>query len=542
MRDTFSVGLLSEEVVATGSTTARSLAARFGDVLNVKDYGAVGDGAADDTAAIQEALHKARDNRPRGGIVFCPKGTYLITSSLIINADTILMGEGSFGGRATKLLARTDITMLTTPGVSGVTYEACDIIGIHFENTATTVTNYHVHLINPILCTVERCYFRSDPDMTGSNVGGLRGTRNGGSFGDAHTIYVSRCLFNHASIAVNSITDCQIVQNEIWGTNRVFAVEFVNSASSSMIACDLIAGTTAAVVITGTKNQNYEYRFFNVDFASPNTNGGAGCSFTDVERTKIIGCTFTANDEQGLRITDSDNIGIIGNSFLDNNDDDNSFDDILITGVSLSPRRIQIIGNTFERTGTTDTNLGNAIRLLASGATPQNINIAFNTIEDTTEYTVPAIVANLADTDTVFENDGGGITNTTRQGGRLLDMDYFQDNVAASQVAVPLRRGSSGVSQITSYTMSYPGSVIAISVRSNAARTAGTLTVEVIISGSDTGLTAVLDGTNTTVDVTTQDADLDTFSTTSQIAVRITTDASWLPVTADISVEVTVEV
>src|SRR6266540_2502463 len=34
-------------VTATGSTTARSLAARAADVVNVKDYGAVGDGVAD---------------------------------------------------------------------------------------------------------------------------------------------------------------------------------------------------------------------------------------------------------------------------------------------------------------------------------------------------------------------------------------------------------------------------------------------------------------------------------------------------------------
>lgn len=41
---------------ATGSSTARSLAARFADTVNVKDYGALADGSTNDTAAWQAAI------------------------------------------------------------------------------------------------------------------------------------------------------------------------------------------------------------------------------------------------------------------------------------------------------------------------------------------------------------------------------------------------------------------------------------------------------------------------------------------------------
>lgn len=78
-------------VTATGSTTARSLANRFADVVNVRDFGAVGNGVADDTAAIQAALNYAET---KSGTVFVPFGTYKCTSSLLVKSISII-GEGT---------------------------------------------------------------------------------------------------------------------------------------------------------------------------------------------------------------------------------------------------------------------------------------------------------------------------------------------------------------------------------------------------------------------------------------------------------------
>jgi hypothetical protein len=62
------------------------LANRFADVVNVKDFGAVGDGMADDTAAIQAALNSGN------AIVFIPEGNYKITASITIPENVTLEG------------------------------------------------------------------------------------------------------------------------------------------------------------------------------------------------------------------------------------------------------------------------------------------------------------------------------------------------------------------------------------------------------------------------------------------------------------------
>ncbi len=61
-------------------------------IFDVKRYGALGDGVADDTATIREAIAAA--DAAGGGIVYFPKGRYRVTGNLSVGSGITLGGEG----------------------------------------------------------------------------------------------------------------------------------------------------------------------------------------------------------------------------------------------------------------------------------------------------------------------------------------------------------------------------------------------------------------------------------------------------------------
>lgn len=105
--------------------------------VSVKDYGAIGDGVANDTAAIQAAVNWAR-SQTRGASVFFPRGTYLtdgVDCSNSNNAEfekTIrLYGEGRFLSVIKPRIPNT--VMLNLQGRNNAIVEK-----LMFDSTGTT--------------------------------------------------------------------------------------------------------------------------------------------------------------------------------------------------------------------------------------------------------------------------------------------------------------------------------------------------------------------------------------------------------------------
>ncbi len=100
------------------------------DMLNVKDFGAVGDGKADDTAAIQAALDKAKAG-PRGSSVFVPAGEYRVTRTLTVQ-NCLLTGLPS-GGWPADAGPLPTLQVDHTEGPCVVASHAASINGMNFN-------------------------------------------------------------------------------------------------------------------------------------------------------------------------------------------------------------------------------------------------------------------------------------------------------------------------------------------------------------------------------------------------------------------------
>lgn len=91
MTTSLAAAILLGSVAATADAE-EILFPRDAGILNVKDFGAKGDGLHDDTVAIQKAL----DKYPNGGrIIYLPHGVYRIT-------DTLRWPHGTVGGQEEK--------------------------------------------------------------------------------------------------------------------------------------------------------------------------------------------------------------------------------------------------------------------------------------------------------------------------------------------------------------------------------------------------------------------------------------------------------
>mgnify|MGYP007071577223 CR=1 FL=1 len=134
----------SNAVTAAGSTTARTLAARFGDMLSPEDFGAVGDGSTDDKTPLTNWLNAVMASSSRCG--YMPAKTYAISGALpnITVSGVTIVGAGpssshdvgSAGGTILKAITNSGFTMMTvapTEGASAQRLDSVRIIGVSFN-------------------------------------------------------------------------------------------------------------------------------------------------------------------------------------------------------------------------------------------------------------------------------------------------------------------------------------------------------------------------------------------------------------------------
>lgn len=91
---------------------ATDVQSKLREFVSVKDFGAIGDGVTDDTAAIQAALNSGATT------VYFPEGTYNVSSPVMINSYTKMYGDGM-----DTIIQKTNNTTVTlTDPSSGLSY------------------------------------------------------------------------------------------------------------------------------------------------------------------------------------------------------------------------------------------------------------------------------------------------------------------------------------------------------------------------------------------------------------------------------------
>jgi hypothetical protein len=164
---------VSYQPAGAGAVTT-NVQAKLRESVSVKDFGAVGDGVADDTVAIQAAINSFGDV---GGAIYFPLGNYKVTAALTSpqifpdEGETLLFGAGG----ATTITSTHNGPVINFPQGSTTKIQDMVFVGPGPANLSSTaylgtlskgtllncnISNFHigVNIDNTIGGVIDRCY------------------------------------------------------------------------------------------------------------------------------------------------------------------------------------------------------------------------------------------------------------------------------------------------------------------------------------------------------------------------------------------------
>ncbi|QHY98853.1 Pectate lyase superfamily protein [Streptomyces sp. S4.7] len=134
---------ITTATVGAFSTPAQAETVDVANATTPQDFGAVGDGIADDTEAIQQAIDAQRERKNK--IVYFPPGTYRVTRTLVIpDAETsgaghfnrtVLAGAGTMGSRTSVIDVDFDGTGLLVRAPLAAIRGLCFVVQPSLKNT-----------------------------------------------------------------------------------------------------------------------------------------------------------------------------------------------------------------------------------------------------------------------------------------------------------------------------------------------------------------------------------------------------------------------
>jgi hypothetical protein len=280
-----------------------------GAFLNVLDFGAVGDGVANDTAAIVAAL-------AAGNNIYFPAGTYRITASIDIQPNKLILGAGQRNS-----IIKVDGAIYGFGRVYGSqTTSRTEIRNLGFEGTASALGG--VYFENATRIRIDSCDFY---DFAASNAYGIR-------LGRVYHWWVSNCGFeNIKSVGLNCTAVSGVgsnhgvfgPNNDVIGNNQLgFIGVALEITQNIFIVGNNFEGSNnaaTAIDLNGTEGifivQNYIELWLGAAIAG---NGGGANRRVTVEQNAIQASTLLICNFNNT-VNPNDNIIFRSNRFLDAN-------------------------------------------------------------------------------------------------------------------------------------------------------------------------------------------------------------------------------
>lgn len=343
--------LVGYKLDATGAV-GRALSSRLEDVVSVKDFGAVGDGVANDTAAFLAAFaHASTHNR----VIYIPAGTYEVAAT--IGTGTIV--RGMYGeGRGVSIVN-------FAAGVDGFSFAfddpneffSCSDMSIqsHGQSGTALLLDYSARLVGfPGYDTrfrVDNVTFQGATGQQGTGwsygvdaIGGANSTISNCDFigfwsDDAH--YPVRFpsaggfRFRGNGPAADNLKPIAIVVDKCWVTHAVIAVQFDGLEGGLLSHCNLI-------------EVDYGVRWTSGDIQRPQlaaTDSHINCYVGGIITDGLAQCTIQGNLIYRIHLTAGVATGI----------------SLSRTSTNLDSVACTIVGNTFVDSGTEPSSLMDGI-------------------------------------------------------------------------------------------------------------------------------------------------------------------------------------
>ena len=404
----------------TGAVS-RTVQAKERDIVSVKDFGAVGDGTTDDTAAIQAAITANYD-----GSIYFPPGTYKVASTLNITDAISIYGAG----RDATIITWTSTTLDV---ISVASATAVHFQGIKFDGPASATAGAIITLAHS---GAGVNYFSSFQDCTFSRGYDQIKTVSAAAW------TIRNCYFSawvRRSVTVASANTPDAGDSSIYG-NCIFA----NGIASSVAIYQVSSG---GLKVVGNKFNGLGSRAYQMQLASGVATSNLIFADNSVENHTVDAMKF---DTDGGGATFSQ-ITITGNCFALTP----YMIDMSTATAFLS--RVVIAGNTFALNGTATYGInmgavdkyvitGNSI-VSAGAGTPTGILLGASCTEGQLgPNNYDGLTTNVSDSSTskakVYFNDTQVLANsfqfpaTQVPSSNANCLDDYEENTAATPLAL----------------------------------------------------------------------------------------------------------